>query len=207
MDFDADGHLGAVDRTVSSLERDGRPARDVALSRTYPADTADVWALVTSAERITRWFAPITGQLELGGRYQIEGNAGGVVETCVPRSHFGVTWEFGGDVSWVALRLVGDDDGTRLTLTHTQHLSPHWDEYGPGAVGVGWEMGLLGLALYLADPAKPKIDEAAFVASAEGKAYVGGSAQAWGQAAIANGEDADKARAAADRTRAFYTGT
>ena len=26
----------------------------------------------------------------------------------------------------------------RLILTHTAHLSGHWDQYGPGAVGVGW---------------------------------------------------------------------
>ena len=101
------------------------------------------------------------------------------------------------------------DDGTgraRLTLTHTAHLSEHWDEYGPGAVGVGWELGLLGLALHLAQPTAPKPDDAAFSASPEGMAFITRSSEAWGQASVAAGADPDAARAAARRTTAFYTG-
>lgn len=207
MDFDVEGNLGAVERSVSSLERDGRPARGVTLSRGYDTTVDDLWDAVTSRERIPRWFLPVSGDLELGGRYQLKGNAGGVVTACEPSSHFALTWEFGGDVSWVDVR-VSDDGagGARLTLTHTAHLSPKWDEYGPGAVGVGWEAGLLGLALHLADPTAPKPDEAAFAASRDGRAFFAGSSDEWGQAAVAAGEDPDAARAAAGRTTAFYTG-
>ena len=84
--------------------------------------------------------------------------------------------------------------------------SEHWGEYGPGAVGVGWELGLLGLAMYLTHPAAPKPDEAAFAASRCGKAFVTGSSERWGQAAVAAGADPDAARAALRRTTAFYTG-
>ena len=35
MSFNIESHLGAVKRTVSSLERDGQPARAVTLSRSY----------------------------------------------------------------------------------------------------------------------------------------------------------------------------
>ena len=207
MEFDVEGHLGAVERSVASLERDGQPARAVTISRSYPTTVEDLWEAVTSRERIPRWFLPISGDLELGGRYQLEGNAGGVITACERPSHLALTWEFGGDVSWVEARLSDAGAGrARLTLTHTALLSEHWREYGPGAVGVGWEMGLLGLALHIDQPAAPKPDEAAFAASRDGKALLTGSSEAWGQAAVAAGTDPDAALAAASRTTAFYTG-
>ena len=207
MDFDVEGNLGAMERSVSSLERDGQPARALTLSRGYDTTVGDLWDAVTSRERIPRWFMPVSGDLELGGRYQLEGNAGGAVTACEQRSGFALTWEFGGDVSWVDVRVSDDGAGrARLTLTHTARLSPHWDEYGPGAAGVGWEMGLLGLAVHLADPTAPKPDEEAFAASRDGRAFIAGSSDGWGEAAVAAGEDPDAARAAAGRTKAAYTG-
>lgn len=207
MDFDVEGNLGALARSVSSLERDGQSARAVTLSRGYDTTVDDLWDAVTSRERIPRWFVPVSGDLELGGRYQLAGNAGGAVTACERPSRFALTWEFGGDVSWVDVRVSDDGAGrARLTLTHTARLSPHWDEYGPGAAGVGWEMGLLGLALHLADPTAPKPDEEAFAASRDGRAFIAGSSDGWGEAAVAAGEDPDAARAAAGRTKAFYTG-
>ena len=207
MNFDVEGHLGAVERSVASLERDGQPARAVTLSRGYATTVGDLWDAVTSGERIPRWFLPISGDLKLGGRYQLEGNAGGVITTCERPSRLALTWEFGGDVSWVEVRLSNDGAGrARLTLTHTALLSERWREYGPGAVGVGWEMGLLGLALHIDQPAAPKPDEAEFAASRDGKALLTGSSEGWGRAAVATGEDPDAAGAAARRTTAFYTG-
>ena len=85
-------------------------------------------------------------------------------------AHFAITWEFGGEVSWVEISVSGEVGGrTRLALTHTSLLSEFWDTYGPGAVGVGWEMALLGLAIHVADPEVPMPDEAAFANSAEGR--------------------------------------
>ena len=124
MDFDVQGHLDAVNRSVSSLERGGQPAREVTLSRTYPTIVEDLWDAVTNSQRIPRWFLPISGKLEPGGRYQLEGNAGGVITACERPAHLALTWEFGEDVSWVELRLSVDRaGGARLTLTHTAHLS------------------------------------------------------------------------------------
>ena len=207
MSVDAESHLAAVDRSVSSLERDGRPARAITLGRSFPVPLEILWDAVTNAERIARWFLPITGDLEPGGRFQLEGNAGGVITACEPPSFYAVTWEFAGDTSWVEVRCSADGTGAaRFELTHTALLSPHWDQYGPGASGVGWEMGLLGLALHLTEPDEPKLDETAFATSPEGKALMTGSSEAWGEAAIAAGMDADAARAAARSTTAFYTG-
>ena len=202
MGIDVESHLGAVERSVSSLERGGQPARAVTLSRSYATTVEDLWDAVTNGERIPRWFVPVSGDLRPGGRYQLEGNAGGVVTACERLSHFALTWEFAGDVSWVEVRVSDDGDGrARLTLTHTSLFSDHWSEYGPGATGVGWELGLLGLAIHLTQP-----DETAFAASPDGKAFIAGSSERWGQAAAAAGTEPDAADAAARRTTAFYTG-
>ena len=207
MNFDAESHLNAMERSVSFLDRDGRPASAVTLSRSYATAVENLWDAVTNIERIPRWFTGISGELELGGRYQLEGNAGGVITACEALSHCGLTWEFAGEVSWVAVRLSDDGAaGIRFALTHTALLSPHWDAYGPGAVGVGWEMGFLGLAFHIERPHEPKPDEMAFATSQDGKAFITGSSEGWAHAAIAAGTNPEIAGAAAKRTTAFYTG-
>lgn len=207
MGFDVEGPLAAVDRSVSSLERDGRSARAITLGRGFPVPSEDLWDAMTNSDRIPRWFLPITGDLELGGRYQLAGNAGGVITACEPPARFAVTWEFAGDTSWVEVRCAERaEDTARLELTHTMLHSTHWDQYGPGATGVAWELGLLGLALHLTEPETPRLDEEALAASPEGKALIRGSAEAWGEAGVAAGEDPAAARTAARRTAAFYTG-
>ena len=207
MKLDVIGHLAAVERSVSSLKRDGKPAGAVTLSRCYATSAEDLWNAVTNAERIPRWFLPVSGNLVRGGRYQLEGNAGGLITACEPLSHFALTWEFAGDVSWVEVRFSTDEAShTRLTLTHTSLLSEHWDMYGPGAVGVGWELSLMGLAIHVAQPNEPKPDEAAFATSPDGKAFITGSSERWGHASVAAGTEPEAAHATARRTTAFYTG-
>ena len=118
MEIDVERHLGTVERSVSSPVLEGQPARAVILSRSYRTGTADLWDAVTSAERIPRWFLPVSGTLEPGGRYQLEGNAGGEITACVQLSHFALTWEFGGWVSWVEVVLSADGERrARLALT------------------------------------------------------------------------------------------
>jgi hypothetical protein len=137
----------------------------------------------------------------------VEGNAGGEITACDRPAYLALTWEFGGAVSWVEVRLAAEGrDRARLTLTHLAHVDEHWDTYGPGAAGVGWELGLVGLSLYLDQPEAPKIDEAEFAGSAEGKGFMAASSDAWGQAAIASGDDRAAALAASRRTAAFYLG-
>ena len=207
VEFEFDSHPGSVKRSVSWLERAGRSASAVTLSRSYATSPENLWDAVTNGERISRWFMTISGELEPGGRYQLEGNAGGVIATCEPLSHFALTWEFGEDVSWVDVYLSDDGTGrTKLTLTHTALLSPHWDEYGPGATGVGWELTLLGLEIHIAESGEAMSDETAFVTSPKGRAFIAGSSDAWADAAVAAGTGPDAARAAARRTTAFYTG-
>ena len=96
-------HLGAVVRSVKTVDRDGKPATAVIAMRSYDTDIDDLWNALTSADRIPRWFMPIEGELKLGGRYQLKGNAGGVITGCEPPKHLAVTWEYAGDTSWVTV--------------------------------------------------------------------------------------------------------
>ncbi len=207
MNFDVGKHLDAAERSVAALERDGQPARAITLSRSYPTTLDDLWDAITSGERLPRWFLPISGDLRPGGRYRLEGNAGGVITACEQPWRLALTWEFSGDASWVEARCAQAGAGrAQLALTHTQRPSQHWNRYGPGAGGVGWELAFLGLAFHLAQPDAPKLDDATFAASLDGKAFIRGSCEGWERAAVSAGAVPGAAKAAAARTRAFYTG-
>jgi uncharacterized protein YndB with AHSA1/START domain len=200
--------VSAVTRDVLPVEREGIPAKVVKASRTYPAPIEDVWDACTNPERLPRWFLPVSGDFRVGGRYQFEGNAGGVIESCEEPSLLAVTWEYGGEISWLEVRLAEYPEGTTLELHHTAHVDDRWVEFGPGAVGVGWDMALLGLDLHL--ESGKAVDPAAaqeFMSSPEGIEFVTSASQEWGRASVASGEEPEVAEAAAARTTAFYTGT
>jgi uncharacterized protein YndB with AHSA1/START domain len=176
----------------------------VELRRVYGAPVAEVWDVCTNPERIPRWFLPIAGDLRLGGRFQLEGNAGGEITECQPPRRLAVTWELGGDASLVTVDLApAEDGGTELCLRHAVGDNDHWATYGPGAVGVGWELALLGLSLHLRTGGSA--DEARdFASSAEGQALMRRSAADWGAAHAASGTPAEIADQAAARTSAAY---
>ncbi|MFC5062867.1 SRPBCC family protein [Actinomycetospora atypica] len=178
------------------------------IARTYPTDVKDLFEACTDADRIARWFAPVTGELRLGGQYQIEGNAGGTITACEPPHAFDATWEFGGQVSWIAVRFTPDGEHARFELTHTAGVDPEfWETYGPGAVGIGWDLGLLGLAAHLGSGVGVSPAEAeAWSVSPEGKAFIAATGHGWAAASVAAGMEPDDAAARAERTIAFYTG-
>ena len=209
MKIDIGRAIGAVTRAVTSRDHEGRPARVVLASRTYDTTPQDVWDAITSAERIPRWFLPITGDLRLGGRYQLQGNAGGEITRCEPPRRLAVTWEYGGDVSWLTVQLAEDPGGgTRLDLEHVAHVGEdRWDQFGPGAVGVGWDLAIMGLGRHLETGASADPQQGmAWMASPEGKEFMRRCSEDWCRASIAGGTDQAAATAAAQRTTAFYTG-
>ncbi|MEV4497876.1 SRPBCC family protein [Micromonospora arborensis] len=209
--IDAIEQINAVQRQVGSRTLEAGEARVSTLSQTYQATLDDLWDACTNPERIPRWFLPITGDLRLHGRYQLQGNAGGTIESCDPPHAFTATWEFGGEVSWIEVRLTPvDAEQTRFELDHIAHVDQdRWAQFGPGAVGVGWDLGLLGLASHLAADGSGVTPEqsAEWSASDEGRRTMELSSHLWCEASIAAGTDADEAKAAAERTTAFYTGT
>ena len=199
--------INAVRRRVGTRVLEAGEARTVTISQTYHAAIEDVWDACTSAERIPRWFMPVSGDLKAGGRYQLEGNAGGIVERCEPPESFAVTWEFGEMVSWLEVTLVPDGHGTRLELAHEAHVDPGmWEQFGPGAVGVGWDLGLLGLGLHIESgaPVDPAM-AVTFPASPDGAEFIRRAAAGWAAAAVNDGDEPGPAHEAAERTVAFYT--
>jgi len=201
--------IGAVNRQLSTGSRAGKETKVVTVNQTYDADLADVWDACTSPERIPRWFLPVSGDLRLGGRYQLEGNAAGEILKCEPPRRFAVTWEYGGDVSWVEVRLAEAPEGrTTLELEHAAHVdAERWDEFGPGAVGVGWDLGLLGLNHHLSSGASVDPQQAiAWQSSPEAREFMTRSSEDWCRASIEGGTDEAAAKAAAARTTAAYTG-
>ena len=201
--------IEAVQREVGPGTLAAGDARSVRLRRTYDAPIEDVWDALTDPERIGRWFLPISGEYRIGGRYQFEGNAGGEIVACERPHRLRATWVYGepaspADISEVELRLTPSDaDSTTLELEHTAIVPEEfWTMYGPGAVGVGWEGGLLGLALHLTGGSVE--DPIAWQSSDEGRDFNTRSSQAWGEASTAAGEDPAAVATMVANTTQFY---
>ena len=208
MQIDIGKQLGAVTRKVGDREHDGKPARAVVVEQTYSTTAEDLWEAITTAERLPRWLMPITGDLRLGGRFQLQGNAGGQILVCQPPKHLYVTWEYGGDISWVDAKIaIVGPNSVRLTVEHIARPSEHWKQFGPGAVGIGWDLMILGLSTHLETGSATVAEEGMkWIVSDDGKSFVRQSSDLWRLADIAGGADAETAKAAAERTAAAYTG-
>jgi uncharacterized protein YndB with AHSA1/START domain len=199
---------GLVTRELRTGSRDGAPTKIAIARRTYATDQADLWDALTERERIPRWFLPISGDLGVGGRYQLEGNAGGVVERCDAPESFAVTWEYGSMVSWLVVTLTPDVGSTTLELAHEAHVDPEMGrQFGPGAVGVGWDLSLMGLGWHIeTGESNERFAEETWALSDEGKAFATWSSKAWTAASIAYGTAEEAANRAGITTTAFYTG-
>ncbi|HYQ75818.1 SRPBCC family protein [Cellulomonas sp.] len=144
-----DGPLGAL--------RLGGEA-SVTFRRRYPTDAADLWAAVTTPERLARWLGPVHGDLAPGGTYELrmgadepgsDQNATGVVRSCDPPRSFAVEWCFPGErPSEVEVRVEPDGAGAVLVLVHTRLEDAQAVGYG-----AGWHTSLDQLADHLAGAA------------------------------------------------------
>ncbi len=143
--FDMLDELAAIHRSVA--RDNGTGTVSVSLSRTYPAVAVDVWDALTSSERLPRWFYPISGDLKVGGSFQLKGNAGGDIRRCDKPTLLEVT--FGGPESIVEVRLVETDGSTSVELTHSVPLAMAGSGAGALFVGPGWDGALLGLGIHL----------------------------------------------------------
>ncbi|MER7504306.1 VOC family protein [Nonomuraea pusilla] len=200
--------MDLIDEIHRAVER-GEPTA-VVLRRRYDAPVEDVWDACTDPERVGRWLAPVSGDLRPGGTYQLQGNAGGRILVCRPPGLLKVSWVAGEahGHSEVEVRLSAEDDGTLFELRHSMTVPPElWDGYGPGAVGVGWDLALLGLHLHLTGGPLPGPGEReTWHLTPEGRDYITRSSRAWDEASRAAGTPAGQASAAARRTTSFYLG-
>jgi uncharacterized protein YndB with AHSA1/START domain len=210
IEIDVARLLGAVTRETSTRELEGKPAVAVIASRSYDTPVADLWDALTNPERIPRWFAPVSGELTLGGRYAIEGNASGTITRCTPPKELALTWEHAGTLSWVEVRLEAAPRGAG-TILRLEHIYHPWEEfenrYGPGAGGVGWELSFAGLDLHLSSPsdAPTPAEMEGWLQTESGNTFIRGASEGWGDAAIAAGTSQVAAREAAQRTAEFYS--
>ncbi|HWG13192.1 MAG TPA: SRPBCC family protein, partial [Streptosporangiaceae bacterium] len=111
------GHVTGTQRIVTV---GGDTDRAMTLRRHYRASVDDVWQACTDPERLARWLTPVSGDLRPGGRFQLQGNAGGEILRCEPPRVLTVTWEAPGGqpVTQVEAVLAAAGDGTDLELRH-----------------------------------------------------------------------------------------
>jgi uncharacterized protein YndB with AHSA1/START domain len=209
IEIDVDHQIKAVERKVGTRTIDTGEAHVVTVSQSYDTDPADLWDAVTNVERIPRWFLPISGDLKVGGSYQLEGHANGTILTCDPPENFTATWEYGSNVSWIDVRIRNEgSDGARLLLEHIVPVDDEiWREFGPGAVGMGWDSMFLGLALHLStgESIDPSFGRQ-WTGTEDGRRFLTLSGDEWYTANASFGEDPAAARALADRCIKAYLG-
>jgi uncharacterized protein YndB with AHSA1/START domain len=198
---DIASEIEAINRAIGSRRIPAGSGRSVVLRRRYDAPVEDVWDACTDPDRLERWFLPVSGDLRLGGHFQIEGNAGGEVLRCEPPRRLAVSWVYGDNpASEVELRLSPTADGaTEVELEHA--MAPGTPDSLAG-VGVGWDLTLLGLAMHLRGQ---HVDPGGFERSPAYRELVTLSAGSWGAALEAAGAaTAAEAATVAQRTAAFY---
>lgn len=95
-----------------------------------------------------------------------------------------------------------------LELEHVSVVPEEfWGQFGPGAVGVGWDLLMArGLGQHLAGGEISRKDAEAWQTSPEAKEFMTRSGEAWGAAYAASGADAQVVAATTAATISFYTG-
>lgn len=209
--MDVAAEISAVRRSIDGATRNGKPARVLLLERDLPVLTTRVWAALTDVTQLPQWFQPVRGDerrdyaLHEGGRYEIAGNASGVILTCEAPTRLLLTWEFGGDTSWVEIHVTEDPQDARrsiLTLAQTASIDEQtWTQFGPGTVGVGWDLALLALARHLSGRHLANT----WSSSQIGHRFIEAASLAWGKASVIAGTSVDDAAQAVQNTSAAYT--
>jgi uncharacterized protein YndB with AHSA1/START domain len=140
---------------LSSRQLPAGTARCAIFRRGYQAPIADVWDACTDPARLSRWYAPVEGDLRVGGSFN-QGNFGvGTVLRCeAPRL---LTVALGGGdpaTDQIELRLIeAGPDRTELEFEHATTLSTH--EIGGQifdavyCMGGGYGPRLISLELHL----------------------------------------------------------
>ncbi|SDH36866.1 SRPBCC family protein [Nonomuraea jiangxiensis] len=200
--IDVVNQVNATHREIGDQAVATGAGRSLLLRRTYDASIEDVWSACTDPDQIGRWLIPIEGDLRLGGTFQLKGNAGGEILRCERPHVIKVTWTFGeGMPTEVEVRLApGGDGGTVLELEHAapaETVDGTVRMYGPGAtigIGVGWDLALLGLDLFLRDVA---FQLATWGDTPQEKEFAAASCRAWGPAVQAAWGTSDNDLAAA----------
>jgi hypothetical protein len=150
----------------------------------------------------------VSGDLQLGGHYQLQGNAGGEILECEPPKRLKVSWVMGDSPGFSEVEVRLTPEGAERTVFELEHVAvvppEFWDQFGPGAVGVGWDLTALGLGLYLAGNAISPAEAEAWQSTDEARTAMTRSSEAWGEAYAASGATEDMVAAAVTATTGFY---
>jgi uncharacterized protein YndB with AHSA1/START domain len=131
-----------------------RHPQDVTIrfERRVGADITETWRWLTEPERLERWLAPTTIDLQVGGAVEHrfdetdDGLAHGRIRRLEAPHLLEYEWLFSGEPdSVVCFELRADGDGTVITLTHRMLGLGHAAGYG-----AGWHAHLDQLAAALA---------------------------------------------------------
>jgi len=209
-----DGSIPAMDavRRSVDIEPDGETVHlRTELTSNLAEAPAQLWPHLTDPAELSRWYGPVTGDLREGGRYSAAGGAGGsILEVSAPHK-LSLTWEYGTNVDGLLIRLDPEDDGTtELSIVHTSELPREiFEQYGPGASALGWEIALLGLASYTGGWARSCQDEVPqpgplWLAGPDGSRFVRAWSIRWAAASVAAGTDEEIARQGEIATATAY---
>jgi uncharacterized protein YndB with AHSA1/START domain len=146
-----------IEREVGQRRIDAGDARTAVIRRRYDAPIEDVWDACTNPERLRRWFVGVEGELHPGGTFSLDRNASGEIRRCEPPRLLELTWRYKDrPVDEVALHLSPAEGGA--TLLELEHATVMGEVEWEGrlvdvvaGVGVGWELGIVGLDLHLRD--------------------------------------------------------
>jgi uncharacterized protein YndB with AHSA1/START domain len=190
--IDIANQLKAIHREVGQRTAESGEVVTVLMKRSYGADIEDLWDAMTTPERLKRWFLPVSGDLKVGGTFQLEGNAGGEILECEPPRRLKVT--FGAPTSIVELRLSDTGD---LELEHTVPVEIAGSVAGALFVGPGWDGMFLALGLFLGGEVAE--DPVAAASSPEGLEFTRQSVYVWlevvEEAGTATAEQIEQAKA------------
>lgn len=186
-------------------EKAGGPVRSVTLTLVTPRHLpSEVWDVIARPERLARWYGPVSGELRVGGRFRVEGEAAGTILACEPGRRLEFAWEAAGESGWVDIALSHyGGGGARLILTHSVRETDRWRTFGPAGIGVGWDLASHALVGHLSRPGVD-IDLRTVAALPESRRLLASCAESWGRLAIAAGEEPEAARAAAAAMAALY---
>lgn len=147
--------LPVVDAVRRELEiheqvQDGRPVvrASMTLTTNITRSPAQLWPLLTRPELLAGWFGPVVGELREGGAFEAPRGARGRVLAVEAPHRISLTWEHGGSIDPLLIRLDPEDDGTTSLLLRHTRLVPReeFERVGPGLGAVHWEIALLALA-------------------------------------------------------------
>jgi uncharacterized protein YndB with AHSA1/START domain len=128
----------------------------VTFEREYGTGVDDLWDALVHPDRLARWFAPVSGDLRLGGTVEVgfdDAPAHFVVEACEAPTTLRVRWLHVDRHSVVRARLEPVSQSlTRLTLVH-ERLTTSAPEYA-----AGWHWYLDSLSEHTGRATDPRPD-------------------------------------------------